>query len=124
MKFLKLFTAVLAVTLLFSAKTNAQVTPAYITGKWDVLIKGTPQGDAHMIFTLADSAGTVKGTFVDPETNKDTPLAKTELKDDKITLYFTVQSYDVSLVLAKKDEDNVTGSLLGMFDATGVRVKK
>ena len=124
MRSLKLFVAVVIASLFFSLKSNAQVTSTYIAGKWDVLLKGTPNGDVHLMFTLADSVGAVTGTYLDPETNKEVPLSKTELKDDKITLYFTIQSYDVSLVLAKKDEDNVTGSLLAMFDATGVRVKK
>jgi hypothetical protein len=119
------FTAVLVAALLFTLKSNAQATTsAYYAGKWDVLVKGTPQGDAHLLFTLADSAGTIKGTFTDPETKKEVPLTRAELKEDKLTLYFTVQSYDVSLLLAKKDEDNVTGSLMSMFEATGVRVKK
>jgi len=29
----------------------------------------------------------------------------------------------VSLLLTKKDDDNATGSLMGMFDATAVRMK-
>src|SRR4051812_30429271 len=124
MRNFKLFAAILVAGLLFTVKTNAQVTSAYYAGKWDVLVKGTPQGDAHLMFTLADSAGTIKGTFTDPETKKEMPLTRTEVKDEKLTLYFTVQSYDVSLLLAKKDEDNVTGSLMAMFEATGVRVKK
>ncbi|TSD65018.1 hypothetical protein FFF34_014095 [Inquilinus sp. KBS0705] len=123
MKTFKLFAAIVVATLIFAVKTNAQVTSTYIKGKWDVLIKGTPQGDVHFLFTLADSAGTIKGTYTDPETKAEVPLTKTELKDDKITLYFTIQSYDLSLTLAKKDEDNVTGSLMAMFDATGVRIK-
>lgn len=123
MRSLKLFTAVLIATLLFSINTKAQ-TSTYYAGKWDVLVKGTPQGDAHLIFTLADSSGVVKGTLTDPETKKENPITKTELKDGKLTLYFTVQVYDVSLTLAKKDEDNVAGSLMSMFDATGVRIKK
>jgi hypothetical protein len=118
------FAAVLVAALLFTLKSNAQVTSAYYAGKWDVLVKGTPQGDAHLIFTLTDSAGAIKGTFTDPETKKETPLTRAELKEAKLTLYFTVQSYDVSLLLAKKDEDNVTGSLMSMFEATGVRIKK
>ena len=122
MRSLKLFAAVLVATLLFTVKTKAQ-TSTYYAGKWDVLVKGTPNGDVHLMFTLADSSGAVKGTFTDPETKKENPLTKTEMKDCKLTLYFTVQVYDVSLVLAKKDEDNVTGSLLSMFEATGVRVK-
>ncbi|MBD1395259.1 hypothetical protein [Mucilaginibacter glaciei] len=122
MKSFKLFAAVLVATLLFSISSNAQ-TSAYYAGKWDVLVKGTPQGDVHLKFALADSASTIKGTYTDPESNKEMPLTKTELKDGKLTLNFTIQQYDLSLVLNKKDEDNVTGSLMGMFESTGVRVK-
>ena len=32
--------------------------------------------------------------------------------------------YDLSLTLAKKDEDHVTGSLMAMFQAEGERVKE
>ena len=34
---------------------------------------------------------------------------------DKITLYFSAQGYDVNLLLAKKDDDHATGSLMGMW---------
>lgn len=50
-------------------------------------------------------------------------LDKVELGDSTITVYFTAQGYDVNLVLNKKDEDHVAGSLMGMFDAEGDRVK-
>ncbi|WP_374948867.1 hypothetical protein [Mucilaginibacter sp.] len=122
MRSLKLLAAIVVATLLFSVQAKAQ-TSAFYAGKWDVLVKGTPQGDVHLKFALADSASTIKGTYTDPESNKEMPLTKTELKDGKLNLYFTIQQYDLSLALAKKDDDNVTGSLMGMFDAAGVRVK-
>lgn len=122
MRSLKLFAAVLVTSMLFAFTSKAQ-TSTYYAGKWDVLVKGTPQGDVHLKFALADSASAIKGTYTNPEDNKETPLTKTELKDGKLTLYFTIQQYDLSLVLSKKDEDNVTGSLMGMFESTGVRVK-
>jgi hypothetical protein len=31
---------------------------------------------------------------------------------------------DVNVVLTKKDEDHITGKALGMFDASGERVKE
>jgi hypothetical protein len=45
------------------------------------------------------------------------------LAGDKATVYFNTQGYDVNLELNKKDDDHVTGSLMGMFDADGDRVK-
>ncbi len=56
--------------------------------------------------------------------HKDVPLTKVDQDGDKVTLYFSTQGYDVSLVLAKKDDDHATGSLMGMFDAVADRIKK
>ena len=50
-------------------------------------------------------------------------LSNVELKDTTITLYFTAQGYDVNMLLNKKDDDHVTGSLMSMFDAEGERKK-
>jgi hypothetical protein len=114
----------LVMLIAITAKVNAQTQPNYFVGKWDVLLKGLPQGDAHIKFNIADSAGQLKGVLVDTVEHKDTPLTKIEQESDKVTLYFTAQGYDVSLVLTKKDDDHATGSLMGMFDALADRIKK
>jgi hypothetical protein len=46
------------------------------------------------------------------------------VKDNEVTLYYTAQGTDVSIVLTKKDEDHVTGRAMGMFDAKGERIKQ
>ena len=51
-------------------------------------------------------------------TNK---FAKVEEKGNTVTLYFTSSGYDVYLQLEKKDDNNVKGSMMNMFDATGTR---
>lgn len=116
----------LAIILMVTAiKVNAQAQTNYFTGKWNVLVKGLPQGDAHMLFNIADSAGHPKGVLVDTTAaHKDIPMTNIEQAADKITLYFSTQGYDVNLVLTKKDDDHATGSLMGMFDALADRVKK
>ncbi len=120
-----LLTGVIALTL-FVGKTYAQTeAPNYFIGKWDVLVKGTPQGDAHLKFNIADSAGHLKGVLLDTTAaHKDVPVTNIEKATDKITIFFTIQSYDVNLTLAKKDDDHATGSLMGMFDALADRIKK
>ncbi len=50
-------------------------------------------------------------------------IDRVELADKTATVYFTANNYDVSLEMNKKDEDHITGSLMGMFDAEGDRVK-
>jgi hypothetical protein len=123
MKKITLSSLMIAMLTVVAMKASAQTN--YYIGKWDVLIKGTPNGDAHAKFNLADSAGHLKGVLVDTSAaHKDVPLTKIEQTGDNITLYFTAQGYDVSLTLAKKDDDHATGSLMGMFDAVADRIKK
>jgi hypothetical protein len=50
-------------------------------------------------------------------------ISKVELTQNEGTFYFTTQGYDVYLTLTKKDDDHVTGSMMGMFDAEGDRIK-
>jgi hypothetical protein len=110
----------------FAATAQAQTTASnYFIGKWDVLLKGLPQGDTHMKLTVADSAGHLKGSFLDTTAaHNDILVSKIDEAPDTITLYFSAQGYDVSLTLKKKDDDHATGSLMGMFDALADRVKK
>ena len=51
-------------------------------------------------------------------------IAKVEDDSEKVVLYFTVQGYDVNVELKKVDTDNLKGSLMGMFEAKGARVKE
>jgi len=111
--------------LLLSMNVKAQTTGAeYFTGKWSVLIKGTPNGDATMFVTLEKQDTTLAGNIKDSTGQLDTKIDKVELNGDKITMYFNTQGYDVNLEMDKKDDDHVTGSMMGMFDAEGERVKQ
>ena len=113
------------ILVVIATKVNAQTQTNYFIGKWDVLVKGLPQGDTHMKLNIADSAGHLKGAMLDTTAaHKDIPLTKIEPDGDKITLYFSTQGYDVSLLLAKKDDDHAAGSLMGMFDANAIRIKE
>jgi len=138
MKKIKLILAGFCTLVLFAANAQAQTTPppaspapaspagapTSFVGKWDILAKGLPNGDTHIFFTITNTDGKLGGSLVDPETKKDNPLTKVEQDDKGITLYFTAQGYDVSVTLQKiTDDDHVKGSMMGMFDCTGERVK-
>jgi hypothetical protein len=120
----KITLSILTVAMMCIATMKASAQTNYYVGKWDVLLKNLPQGDAHIKFAIADSAGHLKGIMVDTVAHKDVPLTKIDQAGDDITLYFTAQGYDVSLSLKKKDDDHATGSLMGMFDAVADRIKK
>jgi hypothetical protein len=149
MKKYKLILASLAALVFFAGKTHAQTTPAapaspaapataaapasaaapanvgILAGKWDILFKGLPNGDTHIIFTVTQQDGKWSGSYQDMETKKDVPLTKVETDDKGIVLYFTAQGYDVSVNVERKDDDDhVKANMLSMFEGTGERVKQ
>lgn len=110
----------------FSQSTPAPATAEFFAGKWNVVIVGTPNGDAKMTAELTRKDGKLTGTLKpvgDPSAETIT-IDKIEEEATKITLFFTAQGYDVNLPLEKVDDDNLKGSLMGMFDATAKRVKE
>lgn len=100
-------------------KTGAE----YFAGGWSVLVKGLPQGDTKMVFVLTKKDSSMTGVLQDTTGKEITKITNAELKETQLTVYFTTQGYDVNLVMDKKDEDHTTGSLMGMFDAEGDRIK-
>lgn len=110
--------------LLFTLTVKAQTSGAdYFAGKWSVLVKSLPQGDTKMLFVLEKKDTTMTGVVQDSTGNQISKIDKVELNGTTATVYFSAQGYDVNVVMNKKDEDHITGSLMGMFDAEGERVK-
>ena len=112
--------------LLLATAGNAQSKAGadYFDGKWSVLLKGTPGGDTKLVFNLEKKNDSISGVVLDTAGVEITKLTKVELKDSVINLYFTAQGYDVNLLLNRKDDDHVFGSLMSMFDAEGERKKE
>jgi hypothetical protein len=108
----------------FGASAQSQTGADYFMGKWSVLVKGTPNGDARMFVSLSKQDTLLTGAVQDSTGAEIAKISKVELTDTAVTVYFTTQGYDVYLVMNKKDGDHVTGSMMGMFDADGDRVKK
>jgi hypothetical protein len=108
-----------SVNLCAQSKTGTD----YFTGKWSVLVKGTPNGDSRMFVVLDKKDSTLAGIVQDSTGKEMSKIDKIDVAGDKATVYFNTQGYDVNLEMNKKDEDHVTGSVMGMFDADGDRVK-
>ena len=117
-----IFTVVIG--LFMSLNVSAQTKPDYYPGKWNVLVIGTPNGDAKMTFILERKDGKLAGAVQDSTGKELTKITSIDEKDKTITAAFTIQQYDVTLTLDPVDDDHVKGSLMGMFDAKGVRVKQ
>jgi hypothetical protein len=112
--------------LFLSTGVNAQTKTGadYFAGKWNVVVMGTPNGDATMIFNLEKKDSTLTGVIVDTTGTEIAEISGCDLKDTALTLYFNASGYDVNLVMSIKDDDHVTGNLMGMFDAEGERIKE
>ena len=122
----KLSTCVTAAFLfVLSASTMAQTSSGadYFAGKWNMLVKGLPNGDTKMFVVLDKKDTTLAGTIQDSAGTEISKFSKVELKREGVIVYFTAQGYDVYMSMNKKDEDHVTGSMMDMFDAEGVRTR-
>ena len=111
--------------LLLTAVTQAQSKTGidYFAGKWNVFIPGTPYGDLRRIYVLEKNENTLTGIVQDSTGKEIAKCSKVEVKDNEVTLNYQAMGVDVVLTLVKKDEDHVTGNVLGMFDAKGERMK-
>ncbi len=116
----------MAVAVLFLESTGvmAQTSGAdYFAGKWNMLVKGLPNGDTKMFVVLDKKDSTLTGVIQDSTGTEISKFSKVEIRTAGVTVYFTAQGYDVYMTMNKKDEDHITGSMMDMFDAEGLRAK-
>ena len=113
----------IAIALFMSVVVKAQ-TKDYFAGKWTVTVMGTPNGDAKMDFVFERKDGKLVGAVQDSTGKELSKITQIDEKDKSITAAFNIQSYDVTLTLDPVDDDHVKGSLMGMFDAKGIRKKE
>ncbi|HEV3224798.1 MAG TPA: hypothetical protein VGZ90_18085 [Puia sp.] len=124
MKKLSVFISALFIFFLSTgAIAQTQTGADYFAGKWNMLVKGLPNGDTKMFVVLDKKDTTMTGVIQDSVGTEISKFSKVELKENEVTVYFTAQGYDVYMLMTKKDDDHVTGSMMGMFDAEGIRTK-
>jgi hypothetical protein len=112
--------------LLLVTTLQAQTAPEdYFVGSWKVKAYGLPDGDAEMIIKFEKKEGKFSGAMVDPATKIVTPFTKIEVANNKLTAYFMApdQQMEVFLTLERKDDTNVKGSIMDMFDMAGTKAK-
>jgi hypothetical protein len=106
-----------------SSAQDAAASEAYYMGTWDVMIKGTPNGDATMPMTIEKKDGKLVGKIVNPESKEDVIFSAIEVKGSDLTFAFSMMGYDLTMVLTKKDDDHANGKLMDMFDCEATRKK-
>jgi len=123
-KLISLFIGLFFLFLSFTSHAQSKSGADFFAGKWNVLITGTPYGDLKRVYILEKKDNNLAGTVLDGATGKElSKCSKVDVKDNEVTLYYSALGNDVNVVLTKKDEDHVAGKALGMFDASGERVK-
>ena len=123
MKKVNLALAVLFISLLaLGVKGQLNNEKDYFLGKWSVLVVGTPNGDAKMVLSLERVDGKLKGSISRPDLTEPTKLTSATETGKDITVNWTSSDYDVYMVLEKKGDNHLEGSLMNMFDAKGDRI--
>ncbi len=105
-----------------TAQAKSDSTTFY-AGKWDVLIKGTPNGDVVLPFTVTSTDGVWAASFTDPESKEEKKVTSIEVVGNDLNTAFSVAGYDVTMTLTKKDDDHANGKLMDMFDCEATRKK-
>ncbi len=124
-KFYSVIVLLFFIVLFSGAMLNVKAPANYFEGKWDITVVGTPQGDSRLILCFEEKNGKLEGKVIDPATNTVvSPITSIEQKEKTVTIIFEAQGYTVSLQLNEKDKNSVTGSMMGMFDASGTRIEK
>lgn len=104
--------------------TSTSSSTDFFTGKWDLTFIGTPDGDSKMIADLVREDGKLTGNLLDTNgQNPAIPITDIKESDNEIEIFFTAQGFNVNVQLSKEDENNLKGRMMGMFDATAVRIK-
>jgi hypothetical protein len=115
-KVIAFITGLCCLLLSFCASAQDKTGADYFEGKWNMLLKGTPNGDAKLTFIFEKKDSLLTGTVLDSTGKEVTKFDKIELEATKATVYFNIQGYDVNIAMDKKDDDHIAGSLMGMFD--------
>jgi hypothetical protein len=96
----------------------------YYVATWNVKAFGLPQGDTELTVKIEKKDGMLTGAFVNAATKAETPFTKVEPTATGLTAFFIYDNMDVFMKLAKKDDANITGSIMDMFDLKGTKANK
>ncbi|MFN5813273.1 MAG: hypothetical protein ACK46B_04070, partial [Bacteroidota bacterium] len=116
---MKTFLTLLFAVVFSIAGLNAQTssTPeSFLTGKWSVFVKGTPQGDVTLPVRFEIKEGKLKGFYTDLESKEEKAMDTAYYENEKYVMGFLISGYDLKFVMTKKTDDSMIGSLMDMFD--------
>lgn len=119
-----LFAIIIFLFIASFAQAQTASVPEYFQGKWNVLVKDTPNGDVTMPLRFEHKEGKLNGFYTNLETGEEQKMTSVEIKGEELIAAYSMAGYDLSLVLKKQDSDHANGKLMDMLDALGTRVKE
>ncbi len=98
----------------------------FFTGPWEITVFDTPNGTAKMTTTLTRVNGKLTGELSNAATPTAPKIRIEEVveKPGSISILFFAEGTDVNIDLTKKDDNNLEGSLMGMFTSKAKRLAK
>jgi hypothetical protein len=94
----------------------------YFIGTWNLMVYGLPDGDTKMTINIEKKDDKLIGNLADSaKTAPALDLANIEVADSTFKATFSAQGMDISLMLKIKDDKNVTGNMMDMFDIKGTK---
>jgi len=96
----------------------------FFIGKFNLMVYGLPDGDTKMVLNIVKKDDKLTGTIGGAE-QTDTPLELSGITvaDSTLDATFIAQGMDISLFFKIKDDKNITGNMLNMFDIKGIKEK-
>lgn len=123
---MKKLSIILTATILLLTSVNLMAqkeTSDYFAGKWEVLLEGMPCGDVTVNMTLERKDGKLEA-YMSGNDDEVTKFNSVKESEESITVYWTSQGYDVYPEMQKKDEDNISGMLMDLFQASGQHIEE
>ena len=106
----------LVFVMVLSANLNAQSNTDinFFKGSWKAVVENTPAGDVSMVISF-DQNDEIKASINDASGNELYKVVSTTIKENQATLIFIGSQGEVDMNLKKKDEDHLTGNIMGMY---------
>jgi len=123
---MKTLSVILSAILFFAvfftteAQNNAK---EYFLGKWNVSVNG-PNGKVEMVVGFEKNNDTIIGSINDSDGKELYKVTDTTIGDESVTVNFIGSQGTTPLYLKKRDENHLTGDIMGMFSASGERIKE
>jgi hypothetical protein len=124
-KALFILSTIIIAFIVNTGSINAQVKNTgekYFIGKWNLMVYGLPDGDTKMTINIEKKDDKLIGNLADSaKTVPPLDLANIEVADSTFKATFSAQGMDISLLLKIKDDKNVSGNMMDMFDIKGTK---